>query len=44
MISEKVKLFLAFALILITAHVAAFLVAHFYVAPTFRALISFSTY
>ena len=44
MISEKFKLSLAFALILVTAHVAAFLVAHLYVAPTFKALISFPTY
>ena len=44
MISEKVKLYLAFALILVTSHIAAFLVAHFYVAPTFKALISFLTY
>ena len=44
MISEKVKFYLAFALILVTSHVAAFLVAHFYVAPTLKALISFPTY
>ena len=44
MISEKVKFYLAFALILVTSHIAAFLVAHFYVAPTFKALISFLTY
>ena len=44
MISEKVKFYLAFALVLITFYIAAFLVAHFYVAPTFKALISLPVY
>ena len=44
MISEKVKLYLAFALILITFHIAAFLVTHFYVVPTFKASIYLPVY
>ena len=44
MISEKVKFYLAFALILIISHIAAFLVAHFYVAPTLKAFISLPVY
>ena len=42
MISEKAKFFFVFALILITAHAVTFLVAHLYVVPTFKALISTS--